>query len=140
MIAWSAGNSDWSTSTGHVRPVGGGTDHALSDQPVKGDQALLSFSPDARYLLVDSLATYAQFTCCKNSTALVYSPGGGAGRQIAADAIYRASASARSEQCAGELPTGRSYPRVIRAQDVEILDEAVTHAVAVVAARAAQRV
>lgn len=86
-IAWSAGNSAWSSTTVHIRGVGGGTDHALSDAPVKGDQSLLSFSADSRYLLVDSAITYAQYDF-RHSSARVYPAGGGAGQQVAADAIY----------------------------------------------------
>lgn len=87
-VAWSSGNSGWETSTVHIRRVGGGTDHALSDAPMKGDQSLLSFSPDGRYLLVDDASTYAAYACCPSSTARVYPSGGGAGQQIATNAIY----------------------------------------------------
>jgi hypothetical protein len=87
-VAWDVGNSDWSLSTVHVRSIGGGSDRALSDQPVRGDQSSLSFSADGRYLLVDSLARSAQYSCSPHSTAQVYRCSGGGGQQIASDAIF----------------------------------------------------
>jgi WD40-like Beta Propeller Repeat len=87
-IAWSTFNRSGETSTVHIGSVRGGAGRALSDKPVQGDQSLLSFSADSRYLLVDSRAPYAQYACCPPSAARVYPSSGGAGQQIATNANY----------------------------------------------------
>jgi WD40 repeat protein len=86
-VAWSYGeNAGWTSTTVHVRGVGGGDDHALA--PQKSDQSLLSFSPDGRYLLVDSRQTYAQYSCCAASSARVYGDGGrGDARPVAPNVV-----------------------------------------------------
>jgi hypothetical protein len=57
-------------------------------KPIQGDQALLSFSADSRYLLVDSSAPHAQYACCPPSAARVYPSSGGTGQQTATNANY----------------------------------------------------
>ena len=86
-VAWSQGaDSGWSNSTVHVGRLGD-AGKALTDQPVQGDQSLLTFSPDGTYLLVDSFAPYGQFSCCAKSSARVYRADGSAGQPIAKDAV-----------------------------------------------------
>ncbi|HEY7045574.1 MAG TPA: hypothetical protein VH373_00035 [Jatrophihabitantaceae bacterium] len=86
-MAWSQGaDSGWSKSTVYVGPLGD-PGKALSDQPVQGDQSLLSFSPDGTYLLVDSFAPYGQFSCCPRSSARVYRADGSDAQPVTKGAV-----------------------------------------------------
>ena len=86
-MAWSQGaDSGWSSSTVHVGRLGA-PGKALTTAPVKGDQSLLSFSPDGSYLLVDSFAGYGQFSCCAQSSAHVYRADGSDAQPVAKDAV-----------------------------------------------------
>ena len=76
-MAWTmATDGGWSHTVVHIRGVGAGTDRALTASTVNADQSLLSFSPDGKYLLVDSSRFYGQYSCCAKSSASVYPVGG----------------------------------------------------------------
>ena len=86
-MAWSmATDAGWSHTVVHIRGVGAGTDRALSATPVNADQSALTFSPDGKYLLVDSSRFYGQYSCCAKSSASVYPTGGGPSVPVATGA------------------------------------------------------
>ncbi len=84
-MAWTiATDGGWSHTVVHIRGVGAGTDRALTATTVNADQSALSFSPDGKYLLVDSSRFYGQYSCCAKSSASVYPVGGGDSQPVAA--------------------------------------------------------
>jgi Tol biopolymer transport system component len=79
-VAWTTGQSD---GTVHVRDVKGGSETTLPSK--KGfDRTLLSFSPDSKYLLVDSVVPYASYTSTSGDPT-VLPVGGGKPESVASD-------------------------------------------------------
>ncbi len=66
-IAW----SDEHGGTVHVRPTGGGVVRTVVAGGKELDNSLLSFSPDNKYLLVDSVAPYGQYVTTGGKPSVV---------------------------------------------------------------------
>ncbi len=83
-MAWTmATDGGWSHTVVHIRGVGAGSDRALTATTVNADQSALSFSPDGKYLLVDSSRFYGQYSCCAKSSANVYPVADGDSKPVA---------------------------------------------------------
>jgi WD40 repeat protein len=80
-VAYSYGESAGAAHTSvHIARLGG-NDRALGQ--ADGDQSILAFSPDGRYLLSDSFAQYVTYAGPTKSLARVYPASGGDGQPVA---------------------------------------------------------